>query len=201
MSTRRSGRATKAVKYTSASGSDFEDKKRSTKKASSTKKSDAAPPRKNSTKRAAAEPEAEADDTTIAAPKPKRQKKSPETLAGEARSKAEAQQAKADKTAHKKAWESWLKEHDVEGELLEVEPEKDESITQTDCLKKYGLKKEELGSLLHFEKKNPLYGGVMKLFLEENVRELGFRKLGVLGGVQGDDEKIVERGEEMWTEQ
>jgi hypothetical protein len=200
MSTRRSGRATKAVKYTSASeGSDFEDKKKSMKKTSRTKKSEAAPPKKQSTKRAAAEPEAEADDATTAPSKPKRQKRDPETAVAEANEKAAAKQAKADKAAHKEAWKTWLKEHDAGGELLEEEPGKEESITQTDTLKKYGLKKEELGSLLHFEKKNPLYGGTMKLFLEENIRELGFRKLGMLEGVEGDE--AVEKGEEIWTEE
>jgi hypothetical protein len=202
MSTRRSGRTKAAVKYTSASeGSDFEDKKKSAKKTSSTKKSETARPKKKSTKRAAAEHESETEGNkaTIAKSKPKRQKKDPETATAEANEKVAAKQAKADKAAHKKAWESWLTEHDAGSELLEVEPEKEESITQTDALKKYRLTKEELGSLLHFEKKNPLYGGTMKLFLEENVRELGFRKLGMLEGVKGDE--AVEKGEEIWTEE
>ncbi|KAG9189604.1 hypothetical protein G6011_06472 [Alternaria panax] len=206
MSTRRSGRATKEVKYTSASeGSDFEDKKKRTKKTSTTKK---AAPKKSTKKRAA---ESENDDnsdnasananaaaaTTTTAPKPKRQKKDPATLAAEAQEK----QAKADKAAHKKAWQDWLASHDDEGEMLEEEPSKDESITQTDALKKYGLKKEELTSLLRFEKKNPLYPGMMKLFLEEDVRALAFRKIGTLEGVEGDEEEIVKKGEELWTEE
>jgi hypothetical protein len=192
MSTRRSGRATKAVKYTSASeGSDFEDKKKKT-----NKKSGAAPAAKKSTKR-----EVDPETETAAAPKAKRQKKDPETLTAEAHEKAQAKQAKADKAAHKKAWESWLKEHDAEGELLQVEPEKDESITQTDCSKRYGLSKEDLKCLLHYEKSNPLHGNVMKLYLEADVKELGFRKLGILEGVEGDDEKIVQRGEDIWTEE
>jgi hypothetical protein len=204
MSTRRSGRATKAVKYTSASeGSDFEDKPQQQSDTSKLgkaryKKSGAA---KKSNKRAATEPEAEAAAGDEAPPKPKRQKKDPETAADEAHEKAAAKQAKADKATHKRTWETWLEEHDAGGELLEEEPGKEESITQTDALKKYGLKKEELGSLLHFEKKNPLYGGVMKLFLEENVRELGFRKCGMLEGVEGGDEEVVKRGEEIWTEE
>ncbi|KAL1796431.1 hypothetical protein ACET3X_004971 [Alternaria dauci] len=223
MSTRRSGRATKEVKYTSASeGSDFEDKKKrakrqtktvhskegttttkKTSKAAGTTKT-AAP--KQVTKKRAAQSDDDNDDvsandndatTTSTAHKPKRQKKDPATLAAEAQEK----QAKADKAAHKKAWQDWLSSHNVEGELLEEEPGKDESITQTDALKKYGVKKEELNSLLRFEKKNPLYPGMMKLFLEDDVRELAFRKMGVLEGVQGDDEDIIKKGEELWTEE
>jgi hypothetical protein len=223
MSTRRSGRATKEVKYTSASeGSDFEDKKKRAKKqtktahskegVTTTKKTPKAArvpkkaPPKDVTKKRAAESDNENDDaianqndamTTSTAPKPKRQKKDPTTLAAEAQEK----KAKADKAAHKKAWQDWLSSHDNEGEMLEEEPDKHESITQTDALKKYGVKKDELNSLLRFEKKNPLYPGMMKLFLEEDVRELAFRKIGVLEGAQGDDEEIVEKGKQLWTEE
>ena len=173
MSTRKSSRATKAVKYTSASeGSDFEDKKRKPRKTSTstpkkpgpTKRTKAAP---NATtvsgKKAPMNPKrpAESDDddadnasTNEIAPKPKRQKKNPEALAKEVHEK----QVKADKALYKQQWQDWLATHTVEGEMLEEEPDKDESITQTDALKKYGLKKEELTSLLRYEKKNPLYG-------------------------------------------
>ncbi|KAH6878107.1 hypothetical protein BKA58DRAFT_465824 [Alternaria rosae] len=206
MSTRKSSRATKAVKYTSASeGSDFEDKKRKPRKTSTA-------PSKRPTKSTKAESNAlegkaplapkrlaepdnnDEDDDTAKPPKSKRQKKSPSTLATEAHEK----QAKADKALHKQQWQDWLASHSVEGEMLEDEPDKEESITQTDALKKYGLKKEELGSLLRYEKKNPLYGGTMKLFLEENVRELGFRKVGMLEGVEGGDEEVLRMGEEIW---
>ncbi|KAI4670323.1 uncharacterized protein J4E79_000604 [Alternaria viburni] len=187
MSTRKSSRATKAVKYTSASeGSDFEDKKRKPRKTTTgtpkrpTKRTKAVPNATTVSGKKApmnAKRPAESDDdessheaAAILPPKPKRQKKDPETLAQEAREK----------------------------KMLEEEPDKEESITQTDALKKYGLKKEELTSLLRYEKKNPLYGGTMKLFLEENVRELGFRKMGMLEGVEGGDEEILRRGEEIW---
>ncbi|KAI4617432.1 hypothetical protein J4E80_005635 [Alternaria sp. BMP 0032] len=212
MSTRKSGRATKAVKYTSASeGSDFEDKKRKPRKTSTatpkkpgpTKRTKAAP---NATtvsgKKALMNPkrpaESDNDDDNASAnetaPKPKRQKKDPETLANEAHEK----QVKADKALHKQNWQDWLAAHTVEGEMLEEEPDKEESITQTDALKKYGLKKEELTSLLRYEKKNPLYGGTMKLFLEDNVKELCFRKIGMLEGVEGGDEEVFKKGEEIW---
>jgi molecular chaperone GrpE (heat shock protein) len=208
MSTRRSGRATKAVKYTSASeGSDFEDKKKKPRKPSTTKKTPKPTATPKKAHKRAAESDNDDDDNnptnndnttapTTTPPKPKRQKKDPSTLAAESQEK----QTKADKAAHKKAWQDWLASHDASGEQLEVEPDKEESITQTDALKKYGLKKDELSSLLRFEKKNPLYGGTMKLFLEEDVRELGFRKLGMLEGCEGDDEEVVKRGEEIWEE-
>ncbi|KAF1947353.1 hypothetical protein EJ02DRAFT_449935 [Clathrospora elynae] len=207
MSGRRSGRTKAPVKYTSASeGSDFEDqkKKRTTgKKAAATKKSEAAAaPKKSSKRAAAADPETDQAETDAndapTKPKAKRQKKEPETLAAEARDKTEAQDAKAAKAASKKAWEAWLKENDAVGKLLEEEPQKGESVTQTDALKKYGLKPAELASLLHFEKPNPLYKGVMKLFLEEEVKKLCYRKLGMLDGEKG--EGVLERGEEIWNE-
>ena len=132
--------------------------------------------------------------TNEIAPKPKRQKKNPEALAKEVHEK----QVKADKALYKQQWQDWLATHTVEGEMLEEEPDKDESITQTDALKKYGLKKEELTSLLRYEKKNPLYGGTMKLFLEENVWELCFRKMGMLEGVEGGDDEVLRRGEQIW---
>ncbi|KAI4629888.1 uncharacterized protein J4E87_003075 [Alternaria ethzedia] len=208
MSTRKSSRATKAVKYTSASeGSDFEDKKRKPRKTTTatpkgpTRRTKAVPDATTVSGKKApmnAKRPAESDDdnasTNETAPKPKRQKKDPETLAQEAHDK----QVKADKALYKQHWQDWLASHTVEGEMLEEEPDKEESITQTDALKKYGLKKEELTSLLRYEKKNPLYGGTMKLFLEENVRELSFRKMGMLEGVGRGDGEVLRKGEEIW---
>jgi hypothetical protein len=182
MSTRRSGRAKAPVKYTSDSdGSDFGNKK--------SKKSTSAAPKK----RTKTEQEPSAAD-----PPKKRTKKDPEVVAAEQREKANATDAKAEKTRHQKVWETWLGAHDADGELLDDEPVKEESITQTDAVKKYGIKKEELSSLKHFEKRNPVYNNTMKLYLEVDVKELGFRKLGMLDGVD-DEKEAVERGEEIWT--
>jgi hypothetical protein len=186
MSARRSGRAKAPVKYTSDSeDSDFGNKK----------------PRKTTTK-AVPKKRTKADDEPAAdgpaSPK-KRTKKDPETAAA----KESAKSNKAAEKQSKKAWEDWLEAHDVEGELLDEEPAREESITQTDSLKKYGLKKEDLGSLKHFEKKNPLYNNTIKLFLEEEVKTLGFRKAGMLSGEaqDEDDEQIIKRGEKIWTEE
>lgn len=190
MSSRRSGRAKAPVKYTSASeASDFEDKK--PRKAASRK---AAAPKKRT--KAEQDPVADAD----AVPK-KRAKKSPDTLAAEHTSKAATQQEKADKAVHKKAWESWVKDSSIDdAELLAEEPTKEESITQTDSLKKYGLKATELGSLKHFEKRNPVYNNTMKLFREEHVKALGFRKYGMLAG-ETEEKAILEKGEQVWKDE
>jgi hypothetical protein len=187
MSARRSGRAKAPVKYTSASeGSDFEDKK--------PRKSVKATPKKRS------KADQEPADTAAATPK-KRTKKDAETLAAEHRDKAAAQDSKAAKAAHKKSWDDWVEQNVLpEGEaLLGEEPSKAESITQTDAGKKYGLKKEELGSLKHFEKRNPVHNNTMKLYLEEEVRALGFRKAGMLDGAE--ESAVLQRGEELWKEE
>ena len=38
----------------------------------------------------------------------------------------------------------------------------------------------------------------MKLFLRDNVKELGFRKMGILEGMEGGDDEVLRRGEEIW---
>jgi hypothetical protein len=130
-----------------------------------------------------------------------RAKKSPDTLPAEPTPKAAAQQEKADKAAHKKAWEAWVKDNSADdAKLLTEEPAKEESITQTDSLKKYGLKATELGSLKHFEKRNPVYNNTMKLFREEDVKALGFRKHGMLAG-ETEEKDILEKGEQVWNEE
>ncbi|OAL56555.1 hypothetical protein IQ07DRAFT_10876 [Pyrenochaeta sp. DS3sAY3a] len=229
MSTRRSARAKAPVKYTSESeGSDFGAKSKvakgkgkvTTKKATPKKATpkggkraldtsageeeggEEAPPPKRTKKElptlAAEEAPAKAPTPT---PPPKRTKKDPATLALELREKADKQEAKAQKLQSKATWSSWLSSHSASGALLDAEPDKSVSITQTDALKKYGLKKEELEPLRHFEKPNPnpLYKGTMRLFLEEEVRALAWRKEGVLAGVGGEDEDVLGKGEELWV--
>lgn len=184
MSARRSGRSKAPVKYTSdSSGSDFSDTQATNKpKKSSPKKRAATSPQNSST------------------PK-KRTKKDLATLAAEHKEKAAQQEAKAESAAHKKSWEAWVEKHDAGGVLLNDEPGKDVSITQTDAGKKYGVKKEDLVVLKHFEKKNPLYGNTMKVYVESEVRELGFRKAGVLAGEEAEGEGAVGKGEKIWEEE
>jgi hypothetical protein len=180
MSSRRSGRAKAPVKYTSASEtSDLEDKKPRKK----------APPKKRT--------KTEQDPSTAESAPKKRAKKSPETLAAEQTSKQE----KTDKATHKAAWEAWVSENALDDDtLLDEEPGKEDSITQTDSLKRYGLKATELGSLKHFEKRNPVYNNTMKLFREEHVKVLGFRKAGMLAG-ETEEKDILEKGEEVWRDE
>lgn len=182
MSTRKSGRATKAVKYTSASeGSDFEDtkkRKQAANKAAAAKAQGKVTNKKTSKttkKRPAERSVSPLGETTTTATTSKRQKKATAPTPA-ATTQPPAQASKAEKAAAKKTWQDYLASHSVEGALLDVEPDKTISITQTDALKNYGLKKEELVPLKCWEKKNPLYGGVMRVFVEEEVRVLGERK-------------------------
>ena len=142
--------------------------------------------------------EAEADTATEATSK--RRKKDLKPVAAESKGKAGQQEEKTQRAQHKKTWEDWQQDNDAGGKLLDSEPAREESITQTDSQKKYGLKPSELGSLLHFEKSNPLYGNTMKLFLDEDVKKLAFRKYGTLAGETKESE-ILDKGEKLWTEE
>jgi hypothetical protein len=85
-------------------------------------------------------------------------------------------------------------------DTLEEEPER--SINQSDSRSKYSLMPADLAVLSHFPKPNPKYGNTTKLFNEDEVRSLAYRKSAVVGGVEEEDEeKLLERGEEMWREQ
>lgn len=188
MTGRRSARAAaKApIKYTSDSeNSALGDKKRKR----STKKVAATP--KKGTKRAQS-PDGEAETTV------KRRKKSPETLAAEHKEKSKIQEEKAARQKSKQKWEDWLSKNDVSGKLLDTEPERDDTVTQTDAHKQYDLKANELSPLEHFEKPNQ-YGGQTKLFLAAEVKKVAIRKYGLLGGFTEDSE-ILEKGEELWNE-
>jgi hypothetical protein len=62
----------------------------------------------------------------------------------------------------------------------------------------------DLAVLSYFPKPNPNpnYGNTTKLFNEDEVKALAYRKCAVVGGVEEEDEgKLLERGEEMWREQ
>jgi hypothetical protein len=59
-----------------------------------------------------------------------------------------------------------------------------------------------LGSLRHFPEYVPFpYKTTKKLFDEEEVKELAFRKYAMLAGVSNDDEKVLSRGKELWEEE
>lgn len=187
MSARRSGRSKAQVKYTSdSSGSEYETPSKA---------------RKSSAPKSTPKKRLNGDAATSSPAK--RTKKDPSVVAAEHRAKADLADKKAEQAAHKKAWDEWVSAHDVGGKLLDAEPAREESITQTDSLKKCGLKKEELVVLKHFEKKNPnpLFKNTIKLYLEEDVKVLAFRKKGMMEGVEGGDDEVVKRGEEIWEEE
>ena len=130
---------------------------------------------------------------------PKRRRKSPETLAAELADKSKKQEEKAANQKAKLRWEDWLKENDVSGKLLDAEPEREDCVTQTDALKHYNLKANELITLKHFEKPNQ-YGGQTKLFPTADVKKVAFRKYGLLAG-ETDEQQILEKGEEVWAKE
>ncbi|KAF2132195.1 hypothetical protein P153DRAFT_394357 [Dothidotthia symphoricarpi CBS 119687] len=189
MSTRKSGRnAAKApVKYTSsASGSDFETSK--PKKTSRTKTQVPAAKKRKS-------PPADS-----VAP-PKRRRKDPETLAAEHTSKVQVQEEKAQKQEWKKNWGTWLEDNAIpdEARVLDGEVAEEDAVTQTECLKSYGLKAGELVTLRHAEKPG-MYGNTTKSFVASEVRELAWRKYGMLAGMTAEAD-ILQRGEELWKEE
>jgi hypothetical protein len=196
MSTRRSGRAKAPVKYTSDSeNSDFGNKKKPRKTAAKV-----VPKKRTKTETQDDDDASSADAVVDRASSPKkRTKKSPAPAAPAHEPILKAPSKASIEKAHKAAWEKWLASQDAATDLLTEEPARESSITQTDALKKYGLKKEELGSLAHFEKRNPLYNNTMKVFVEEEVKVLGWRKAGILSGAEGDDDAVIKKGEAIWT--
>lgn len=188
MTDRRSARAAaKApVKYTSDSeNSAFGDKKRKR----STKKTVSTP--KKGTNRSQS-PDGEAEKTL------KRRKKSAGTLAAEHKEKSRIQEEKAAKQQAKQRWEEWLSKNKASGKLLDTEPDRDDTVTQTDAHKQYDLKTNELVTLEHFEKGNQ-YGGQTKLFLATDVKKVAIRKYGLLAGFTEEPE-VLEKGEMLWNE-
>lgn len=52
-----------------------------------------------------------------------------------------------------------------------------------------------------FRKPNPKYGNTTKLFEENNVKALAYKKAAILGGVEESDEgKSLEKGRELFEE-
>jgi hypothetical protein len=51
-----------------------------------------------------------------------------------------------------------------------------------------------------FPKPNPKYGNTTKLFNEDEVKELAYRKTAVLAGVEGKDEEVLEKGKKLFEE-
>jgi hypothetical protein len=57
----------------------------------------------------------------------------------------------------------------------------------------------DLAVLPCFRKPNPKYGNTTKLFEENNVKALAYKKAAILGGVEESDEgKSLEKGRELF---
>ncbi|KAF2643254.1 hypothetical protein P280DRAFT_467312 [Massarina eburnea CBS 473.64] len=129
----------------------------------------------------------------------KKEKRQAEVTARKAVKRAE-DAAKAEKKLWKQAWDDYWQQNDVLGEKFSAEPEK--SINQTDAGTIYRLTPRELGCLPHFPDYNRLYKNTRKLFDEEEVKRLAFRKYAMLVGITGRDEEIMlSRGQELWEEE
>lgn len=48
--------------------------------------------------------------------------------------------------------------------------------------------------------KDRSYGGYQILYVEEEVKQLAFRKLATLAGVEGADDVFLNKGEELWKD-
>lgn len=109
--------------------------------------------------------------------KANRSGKPPETVAAELVEKTQKQ-------LYKQHWAEWLSANTIapEEKLLKMEPDHALCITQTDCLKQYGLKPAELTPLHHFEKPTPMHHNATKLFFEDDVKNLSGIKLRILAG-------------------
>jgi flagellar biosynthesis GTPase FlhF len=117
----------------------------------------------------------------------------------EEEAKKKKQDEKDQKKRWKQEWESYCTAHNVDGATLDwPEDTEPESITQTDAGKLYCLKPNEMGCLRHHPKVNFKYGNTTKLFDEDEVRALAFRKYAMLAGVTGSEDVMVTEGKALW---
>jgi hypothetical protein len=101
---------------------------------------------------------------------------------------------------HKKEWTTYLESQTHPTPLPTLTETPPESINQSDCKTKYNLVPADLVVLNFFPKPNPKYGNTTKLFNEDEVKELAYRKTAVLAGVEGKDEEVLEKGKELFEE-
>jgi hypothetical protein len=103
--------------------------------------------------------------------------------------KAAKLQAASQKLAAKQRWEAWLTSNALPAEhaLLTHDPPRADCVTQTECLKRYGLKPAELGSLAYADAGKVVFGHPTKLFVRKEVEELARRKAGILVGEAAAD--------------
>jgi hypothetical protein len=117
-------------------------------------------------------------------------------LAAEPTKKQEEKAAKLEATAQKLAakqrWEDWVQSHAFpeSSKLLTYEPKREDCVTQTECIKLYGLKLAEMTSLNYCATGRMVYGHPTKLFLREQVEKLACRKRGMLAGETGIGDEV-----------
>jgi hypothetical protein len=103
-------------------------------------------------------------------------------------------QAATQKLAAKQSWEAWLTSNVLPAEraLLAYDPPRADCVTQTECLKNYGLKPAELGSLACSATGQIVFGHPTKLFVRKEVEELARRKKGMLAGLSAAEALVNE---------
>jgi hypothetical protein len=103
-------------------------------------------------------------------------------------------QAASQKLAAKQRWEAWLTSNNLPAErtLLAYDPPRTDCVTQTECLKNYGLKPVELGSLAYADAGKVVFGHPTKLFVRKEVEELVRRKKGMLTGLSAAEALVNE---------
>jgi hypothetical protein len=100
----------------------------------------------------------------------------------------------------KQKWTAYLESHATDNaEALKEEPE--DAINQSDCKPRYKLLPADLAILPYFPKPNQKYGNTTKLFKESEVKTLAYRKAAVLGGVDEEDNEVVEKGKALFEEE
>lgn len=103
----------------------------------------------------------------------------------------------------KQKWGSYIESQTHPTPLPTLKEEPKEVINQSDCNTRYHLVPADLVVLNFFPKPNPKYGNTTKLFNEDEVKELAWRKTAVLAGVEqvgGDDAELLEKGKTLFEE-
>ena len=119
------------------------------------------------------------------------------------KSKKEAPAKPTKEKTPKQKWSAYISAHTLTADSNLTE-EPSDVINQTECKNKYSLTPQDLACLSFFPKKNPVYGKIMKLFQESEVKKLAYMKTAVLAGVEDDDKDegaLVKEGRKIFEEQ
>jgi len=135
---------------------------------------------------------------------PTKEKKDTSAKPEKSKKEAPAKPAKPtkDKTPKQK-WSAYISAHTLAADSNLTE-EPSDVINQTECKNKYSLTPQDLACLSFFPKKNPVYGKIMKLFEESEVKKLAYVKTAILAGVEDDGKDegaLVKEGRKIFEEQ